>query len=68
MPRLQTKERVFTLSGEKATQFLDMIKGKCFIQNTILIILFDSGATHSFISIDCVKKLNLPLSSLLLIC
>ena len=26
--------------------------------------MFDSGATHSFISIDCVKKLNLPLSSL----
>jgi len=25
-----------------------------------LSVLFDSGATHSFISVDCVKKLNLP--------
>ena len=35
-----------------------------FIKNTLLIALFDSGATHSFISINCVKKLNLPFSSL----
>ena len=41
-----------------------MIKDTCFFKNTFLIVLFDLGAMHSFISIDCVKKLNLPLSSL----
>ena len=64
MLRPQTKGRVFTLSGEEATQSPDMIKGICFIKNTFLIALFDSRAMHSFISIDCVKKLNLPLSPL----
>ena len=62
--RPQTKGRVFTLSGEEATQSPDMIKGTCFLKNILLIVLFDSGAMHSFISIDCVKKLNLSLSSL----
>ena len=65
MPRPQTKGRVFTLSGEKTTQSPDMIKGICFLKHTLLIALFDLGATHSFISIDCVEKLNLSLSSLL---
>ena len=64
VPRPQTKERVFTLSGEEATQSPNMIKGTCFLKNTLLIALFDSRATHSFIYIDCVKKLNLPLFSL----
>ena len=31
---------------------------------TQLSVLFDSGATHSFISIDCAKKLNLPVREL----
>ena len=31
---------------------------------TQLSVLFDFGATHSFISIDCVKKPNLPVHEL----
>ena len=42
-----------------------MIKGICFLKHTLLIALFNLGATHSFISIDCVEKLSLSLSSLL---
>ena len=64
VPKPPTKGRIFTLSGKEATQSLDMIKCICFLKNTLLIALFDSRATHSFISIDCVKKLNLSLSSL----
>ena len=64
MPRPQTKGRVFTLSREYATQSSDMIKGIYFLKNALLIALFDSVAMHSFISIDCMKKLKLPLSSL----
>ena len=41
MPRIQTKGRVFTLSGEEATQSLNMIKGTYFLKNTLLISLFD---------------------------
>nr|KYP38335.1 hypothetical protein KK1_040407 [Cajanus cajan] len=36
----------------------------CFINGTSLIVLYDSGATHSFISHACVSKLKLLVSSL----
>nr|KYP34014.1 hypothetical protein KK1_045084 [Cajanus cajan] len=36
----------------------------CFINGSPLIVLCDSGATHSFISYTCVSKLKLPVSSL----
>ena len=60
MPRSQTKRRVFTLS----TQSPDMIKGTCFLKNALLIALFESGAMHTFIYFDCLRKLNFPLFSL----
>nr|KYP50190.1 hypothetical protein KK1_028080 [Cajanus cajan] len=56
--------RVFDFSGAEATQFEDLIQGMCFINGTPLIILYDSGATHSFISHACVSKLKSPISSL----
>lgn len=34
------------------------------IHNCIVNPLFDSGATHSFMSYDCVKKLGLKVSTL----
>ena len=36
----------------------------CFISQVPLIVLYDSGVTHLFISRVCVEKLALPLSSL----
>nr|KYP32719.1 hypothetical protein KK1_046525 [Cajanus cajan] len=44
--------------------FPDLIQGMCFINGTPLIVLYDSGATHSFISHACVPKLKLPVSAL----
>ncbi|GAU45290.1 hypothetical protein TSUD_327480 [Trifolium subterraneum] len=32
----------------------------CFIHDTPLIVIIDTGATHSFISMDCMKRLNIP--------
>lgn len=37
----------------------------CFINGVSLIIVIDIGATHLFISLDCVNKLNLELSSII---
>ncbi|XP_020203267.1 uncharacterized protein LOC109788843 [Cajanus cajan] len=55
--------RVFALSGAEANQFEGLIQGMCFINGTPLIVLYDSGATHSFISHTCVSKLPVsPLS------
>ncbi|XP_027337061.1 uncharacterized protein LOC113850699 [Abrus precatorius] len=51
--------RVFAMSGAEASQSEELIRGKCIIKGRLLDVLFDSGVTHSFISVDCVKSLNL---------
>jgi len=56
--------RVFTLNGAEASKSKDLIQGKCFINGIPLLVLFDSDATHSFISCSCVGKLKLFVSSL----
>ncbi|XP_027338061.1 uncharacterized protein LOC113851999 [Abrus precatorius] len=43
--------RVFAISGAEASQLLN--------------VLFYSGATYSFVSVDCVKSLNLYITELL---
>ncbi|XP_028236628.1 uncharacterized protein LOC114415960 [Glycine soja] len=60
----RTTGRVFALSGVDAAQSDELIQGMCFISQVPLVVLYDSGATHSFISRVCVEKLALPVSSL----
>jgi len=62
--RPATTRRVYTLSGTETAQNHDLIQGTCFIKGRTLNVLYDSGATHSFISNDCVKDLKLQISSL----
>src|ERR1044072_4711969 len=59
--------RVYLMEGEEATgeaQIGGLIQGECNIAGKLLTTLFDSGATHSFISIKCAERLNLPVSEL----
>ena len=56
--------RVFTLNNAKASKSKNLIQGKCFISGIPLLVPFDVGATHSFISCLCVEKLKLSMSSL----
>ncbi|XP_019429961.1 PREDICTED: uncharacterized protein LOC109337438, partial [Lupinus angustifolius] len=56
--------RVFTMSGSEAADADDLIQGTCLVNDVPLFVLFDSGATHSFISFDCVKQLGLQVDSL----
>ncbi|XP_027337198.1 uncharacterized protein LOC113850873 [Abrus precatorius] len=56
--------RVFAMSGAEASQSEELIRGKCIIKGRLLDVLFDSGATHSFIFVDCVKSLNLYVTEL----
>src|ERR1044072_6879715 len=56
--------RVFAISGQQTEEVNDLIQGTCTIAGTPLVVLFDSGATHSFISVDCVKRLELPVVDL----
>ncbi|GAU50577.1 hypothetical protein TSUD_410010 [Trifolium subterraneum] len=52
--------KVFALNGEGADQVDNLIRGTCFIHDTPLIAIIDTEATHSIISMDCMKRLNIP--------
>ena len=55
-----TKARAYALTGEEGAEPTQVVEGKVLIQQIICKVLFDPGASHSFISHDCAKKLNLP--------
>jgi len=48
------------MDGKETETAEGLIKGICFVNENPCEALFDSGATHSFISLDCAKKLELP--------
>ncbi|XP_027343110.1 uncharacterized protein LOC113855679 [Abrus precatorius] len=56
--------RVFAMSGVEASQSKELIQGKCIIKGRLLDMLFKWGATHSFISVDCMKSLGLYVTEL----
>lgn len=53
------------MTGTETTSFDSLIRGTCFIDYIILIDIIDTGASHSFISLDCAKSLGLELSSII---
>ncbi|XP_019430812.1 PREDICTED: uncharacterized protein LOC109338123 [Lupinus angustifolius] len=62
--RPRAQGRVLTMSGAEVGANEDLIQGTCNINEIPLSVLFDSGATHSFITIDVVNRLALPVVSL----
>jgi hypothetical protein len=56
--------RVNHVDVEEAQDALDVVIGKFIVRDTSAIVLFDSGASHSFISAAYVDKHNLPLALL----
>jgi len=56
--------RVYSMDGQGATHLNESFQGECEIAGTILPVLFDTGATHSFISMDYVERLKLSASPL----
>ncbi|XP_050890117.1 uncharacterized protein LOC127095478 [Lathyrus oleraceus] len=56
--------KVFVPSGANASNSNNLIRGISFINGIPLDTIIDMGATHSFISVDCVKRLNLEVSSM----
>ncbi|XP_027337059.1 uncharacterized protein LOC113850697 [Abrus precatorius] len=61
--KLNVQGNVFAMSGSKASKSDELIRDKCII-NRFCDVLFDSGATHFFVSMDCVSCVGLPISSL----
>jgi hypothetical protein len=49
---------------EEAQQAPSVVIGTFFVNDTSAVVLFDSGASHSFISPACVEKHNLPIALL----
>jgi len=52
------------MTRAEAAENHDLIQGMCFIKGKTLNVLYDSGATHSFISNYCVQHLNMSTSFL----
>jgi hypothetical protein len=59
-----SKGRVYSLDGKKAQANEDLIGGMCFLGQNPIRVLFDCGATCSFISFQCVEALQLTVSLL----
>jgi len=59
-----SKGRVYSLDGKKAQANEDLIGGMCFLGQNPVRVLFDCGATCSFISLQYVETLQLAVSSL----
>jgi hypothetical protein len=60
-----TSGRVNHVAVEEAQEAPDVVLGMFFINATSALVLFDSGASHSFISPAYVEKHNLPIALLI---
>jgi hypothetical protein len=49
---------------EEAQEAPDVVIGMFFVNNTSAVVLFDSGASHSFISTTYIEKYNLHIALL----
>ncbi|XP_020221004.1 uncharacterized protein LOC109803734 [Cajanus cajan] len=63
--RPTTTGRVFALTGAEASTSSDLVKGKGEASGKDVMILFDAGASHSFISYACAAMLAGQAKSLL---
>ena len=62
--RPQATGRVYAMTGAEATGSGNLVIGFCLIAGMKYCVLYDSGATHSFVLDACVKKLGLSVCEL----
>ncbi|XP_058746374.1 uncharacterized protein LOC131619278 [Vicia villosa] len=60
----KAKGRVYTLDARKAQGNTNFVAGTCYVNDQSLFVLVDCGATHSFISYPCVRRLGFKTSLL----
>jgi hypothetical protein len=58
------RRKVNHVAVEEAQEALDMVIGTFFVNDTSVVVLFDSRASHSFTSTAYVEKHNLPIALL----
>jgi hypothetical protein len=56
----KSKSRVYSLDGEEVKSNNALIMHICMLGQSEVLVLFDCGATNSFIVVDCVQRLKLP--------
>jgi len=54
----------FSTSSTEATKSCNLILDRCLLFDNNVLVLFDSRATHSFISQECVSRLGLVIQDL----
>jgi len=62
--RPQAAGRVYAMMGTEANRAGNLVFGSCMIDGRSLCVLYDSGATHSFVSESIVLELSLPAKEL----
>jgi len=60
----QASSRVYAMTGSEAASSGNLVIGCCVISSKSCCVLFDSGATHSFVLESCVRELGLPVCEL----
>ncbi|XP_015940044.1 uncharacterized protein LOC107465579 [Arachis duranensis] len=60
----QHQGRVFAVNAKDATKADPLMRGICLIGDKTLVLFYDTGASHSFLSFDKVKELGLKVSEL----
>ncbi|XP_016178181.1 uncharacterized protein LOC107620552 [Arachis ipaensis] len=60
----QHQGRVFAVNAKDAAKADPLMRGNSLISDKILVALYDTGASHSFISFDKVEELGLKVSEL----
>ncbi|XP_027193529.1 uncharacterized protein [Cicer arietinum] len=65
--RPTTQGRVYNINGQGTSRPNESFQGECEISGNILTVLFDSSATHSFISMDYMKLLEFPVTTVLFV-
>nr|GEW44426.1 hypothetical protein [Tanacetum cinerariifolium] len=62
--QLAVKEKVFSLTRDQATNSLGTVLGTLLMNDRVVFVLFDTGATYFVISITLAKYINIPLTLL----
>jgi len=62
--RPQATGRVYAMSGAEASGAGNLVLGSYMIAGTSCCVLYDSGATHSFVLDACVNRLGLSVCEL----
>jgi len=62
--RPQATGKVYAMIGAEAASSGNLVIGHCMIAGKSCCVLYDSGATHSFVSDVCVKRLGLSVCDL----